>query len=202
MSTISVEQRFALLAKLGENMDWDSLTPEQVQVGIREAKRAGAGVTALVRNGFLAQVEDFLRETGEVCIQIPALARATLAELMGRIERDTSPINAVTLRLGTILALHEPRIDGKEYGRRIMPSLHASLGYQQACWLAEHQNEFPEFMALLGKFYIDFPGLLITQGDGRKYFPYLFQSGKRWDVAWRCVPTPYYQYGRIAFFNA
>lgn len=198
MSTISVDQRFELLTKLGENIDWDLLTTEQVQIGIREAKRAGAEVTVLARNGFRIQVGDFFHETGEVSIQIPALARPTPDHLIGRIARDTSPSHAVTLKLGTILGPKEEHIDGAEYERRIMLKPDMSLGYQHAHWLMEHQHEYPEFMDILGKFYIDFPGLVIVHSDGRRGSPYLYESGERWNLERRCVPSAFYRYGRIA----
>ncbi|MBI4086185.1 MAG: hypothetical protein HY433_03030 [Candidatus Liptonbacteria bacterium] len=137
--TISVEQRFSLFAKLGENLDWDSLTKEQVQVGIREAHTfAAREFEVFIRNGFRVQVGDFFRETGELTIQIPALARPTLAELREKyswireengIERDTSPTEAVTLKLGTVLRPDEERINGAEYERRLAPRLDLTLSY-------------------------------------------------------------------------
>lgn len=51
MNTSSVDQRFALLAALGANTDWESLTTEEIQVGILEAKRAGRAFTLFVKNG-------------------------------------------------------------------------------------------------------------------------------------------------------
>ena len=57
----------------------------------------------------IAEQREFFRETGELTLQIPALARPTLADLQARfawirsIERDTSPSAAVTFALGTVL---------------------------------------------------------------------------------------------------
>ena len=206
MSTISVDQRLSLLARLGENINWDSLTTEQIQVGIREAKRAGAEATVFFKNGFRVQIGDFFRDTGELALQIPALPRPTLAELREKfswiraengIERDTSPTEAVTLRLGTVLRADEKSIGGEEYERRRV-SLTGLHGYQQAAWLVEHQDEFPEVMALLGKVYIDFPGLVVASADGDRNFPYLYRVGKRWDLRWRWTVYDLFSSGRIA----
>ena len=51
MSNISAEQRFELLTKLGANAEWDALTRDEVQLGIKEAERAGAEFTKFVKNG-------------------------------------------------------------------------------------------------------------------------------------------------------
>lgn len=208
MGTVSVDQQFALLAKLGENMDWDSLTTEQVQVGIREAKRAGAEATAFVRNGFQLQIGDFFLEMEEVTVRVPALPRPTLEQLREEfswireengIERDTSPTEAVTLKLGTVLRPDEERVNGSEYEQRITPKLDICLGYQHACWLVEHQDEFPELMAFLGKVYIDFPGLVVVDADGDRDFPFLDEVGERWYLGWFWVEDALDRDGRIAF---
>lgn len=202
--TISVGQQFAVLAKLGENIDWDSLTTEQVQVGIRESARAGVEATAFIRNGFRIQVGDFFRETGEVAIQIPALPRPTLAELQAKfswikeIEPDTSPECAVTLALGTLLRSNEERISGSEYQQRRVPLVSRMFGYQHAERLIEHQYEFPGLMALLGKVYIDFPGLVVVDADGRRYFPCLDGHGRRWYLLWRWTGRDLDRNGRLA----
>lgn len=208
MSTISVNQRFALLAKLGENLNWDSLTPDQVQVGIREAHTfAARELEAFIRNGFRVQIDDFFRATGEVTIRIPALPRPTLAELREKyswireengIKRDTSPIEAVTLKLGTVLGIDEKQIAGSEYERRIAPKLDICLGYQHACWLVEHQDEFPELKALLGKVYIDFLGLVVVYAYGHRYFPSLSRHGERWYVDWDWVEGGLCRVERVA----
>ena len=204
---ISVEQRFTVLAKIGENIDWDSLTTEQVQVGVTESERAGAEATAFFRNGCRVQVGDFFLETGELTIQIPALARPTPEQLRKKyswikeengIERDTSPAEAITLKLGTVLRPDEKKINGGEYEKRIAPKLNLTLGYQHALWLVEHQDEFPEFMALLGKIYIDFPGLIVVRADGRRDFPYLRDDGRRWYLVWYWVGHGFNRVGRFA----
>lgn len=205
MVTISVDQRFALLAKLGENLNWDSLTSDQVQVGIREAHTfAAREFMAFIRNGFRMQINDFFRETGEVTLQIPALPRPTFEELckefswIESIESDTSPTEAVILRLGTVLRLNEERVNGAEYQRRIALKLDIGLGYQQAIWLVEHQDEFPEFMVLLGKVYIDFPGFVVVDAHGGRLFPCLNQGGGRWDLDWGWVGDGLSRDGRVA----
>ena len=202
MDTISVDQRFALLAKIGENMNWDLLTTEQVQVGISEAKRAGAEATAFVQNGFRVQVGDFFRETGEVVIQIPPLARPTFEELQSKfgireIECDISPTELVTLKLGTVLRPDDVQINGTEYERR-RSSLVGQFGYQQLNWLVEHQDEHPAFKALLGKIYIDGTGIIVVGARGRRDFPYLDQVGGRWCLHWRWAGRGLGRCGRVA----
>lgn len=49
---ISIEQRFALLAAIGANADWDSLTVDEVQRCIKEAQRIGPVFTKHVKGGF------------------------------------------------------------------------------------------------------------------------------------------------------
>lgn len=147
---------------------------------------------------------DFFRETGEVAIQIPALPRPTIEQLQEKfswiksIERDTSPVEAIVLNLGTVLYPNEERIDDTEYERRIAPKIAVSLGYQHARWLAEHQDAFPDFMALLGKIYIDFPGLVVVRAVGYRYFPRLSWGGRRWALYWGWVGDGLDRYGRVA----
>lgn len=144
------------------------------------------------------------RETGELSVNTPALPRPTLRELKNvfplveSVERDTSPTEAVTLKLGTVLRLDEASINSKEYERRLLASQRIVLGYQQAAWLVEHQDEFPELMALLGKIYIDFSGLVVVLEDGRRSFPYLLQRGKRWYVRWFWIGLDLIGFVRVA----
>ncbi|OHA03252.1 MAG: hypothetical protein A3C92_03205 [Candidatus Sungbacteria bacterium RIFCSPHIGHO2_02_FULL_53_17] len=148
------------------------------------------------------QLDGFFRETGEFTVTIPALAQPTLAELskfrIRKIERDTSPIEAVTLKLGTVLLPDEDRIGGGEYERRIASKFAICLGYQHACWLVEHQGEFPEFMALLRKVYIDFLGLIVVYAYGDRHVPYLYQDGKRWYLGWGWADDALHRAGRVA----
>ncbi|MBI2121973.1 MAG: hypothetical protein HYT98_02515 [Candidatus Sungbacteria bacterium] len=207
MSKISVEQGFTMLAKLGEHIDWDSLTTEQVQVGVREAPRAGVEATVFIRNGFRVLINDFFRETGEVSIQIPALPRPTLAGLREKyswirkedsIELDTSPTESVTLVLGTVLLPDELRIDGIEYELRRTSLAGRMFGYQQLEWLVEHQDEHPVLKALLGKIYIDGCGLVVVRADGRRRFPCLDRGGGRWCLRWDWVGGDLARNGRLA----
>lgn len=149
-------------------------------------------------------VENLLRVTNELTLQIPALAPPTLKELQSKwdwiesIERDSSPTKAVTLKLATILRVSEGSVNGDEYEKRIARKLDLILGYQQAVWLVEHQDEFPEFMALLGKVYIDFSGLVVVRSGGYRNFPYLIQSGERWYLGWRWVGRGFGSDERVA----
>jgi len=152
-------------------------------------------------------VENFFRETGDLngrVVRIPALARPTLEALRSKhdwirsIETDSSPVSPVTLVLGTFLRVGEGAIGGAEYECRRMPRIDVCLGYQQAAWLVEHQDEFPELMALLGKIYIDFPGLSVVNDDGNRDFPYLSKVGKRWNLSWDWAGSILIPSGRIA----
>jgi hypothetical protein len=211
MSKIPVNQRFALLAKLGENIDWDSLTSEQVQVGIREARMfAAMEFEDFIRNGFQMKANDFFRETNDLTIEIPALPRPTLDELRarGRFHRieslyDISPTDKVTLVLGTVFNVDEKStINSKEFRFRIAAMSNINLGLQQATWLVENQDKFPELMALVEKVYIvDFLGLRVgTDSSDQRIFPLLRHADeyKRWELHWRWLDEPYSWGRRIA----
>lgn len=147
-----------------------------------------------------------------VAISIPALPRPTLAELRKKypwireekgIERDTSPIEASILQLGTVLEnnKNEDYIDGVEYWRRLK-SMRGLMGYQHALWLLEHQDEYPP--DLFGEnISIDFPGLIVVGSDDCRNFPFLVgaRNGKRWFLSWSVMEA--YEGlgrgGRIAF---
>jgi hypothetical protein len=206
---ISVDQRFALLSTLGANIDWNSLTTEQVQAGITgngDLKRIGKETTLFIQNGFRVQIGEHFRETGELSIQLPALKRPTLGELQSKydlvksIERDTSAEEPVTLSLATVLVPDDGNsIDGKEYEKRIALKHNSLLGFQHREWLLQHQAEFPEFMALLGKCYIDFPGIVVVGRDGARRVPYCGRDGSRWGDDWRWLDGGFGVSGRIAF---
>ena len=74
------------------------------------------------------------------------------------------------------------------------------LGYQQAQWLVQHQDdpELAEFKALCGKFYIDFPGLIVVDADGYRGFACLHERGGRWFLGWGGVDDGLGQSGRVA----
>jgi hypothetical protein len=205
-SVISVEQRFALLAAMGANIDWDSLTTEQIQAGIKNPQLTGKQATLFIQSGYSVQIGEYFRETGELSIQLPALKRPTLKELQKNndwiksIERDNSTEAPVTLTLATVLVPDDDgSIDGKEYEKRIALKHDSLLGFQHRQWLLEHQDEFPEFMALLGKVYIDFPGLVVVSRGGGRRVPCCDQGGSRWGVSWSWLGVKFSSYGRVAF---
>ena len=152
----------------------------------------------------LPKAENFLRETGELSIEIPALPRPTLEELQAKhswikkIERDVSPTGPVTLTLATVFDVNANGINGKEYERRLSGNLSRLLGYQQREWLMEHQKEHPAFMALLGKIYIDFPGIVVVAGLGSRCVPSGHQSGGRWDAHLSWLSNGFDRAGRVA----
>jgi len=188
--TISVDQRLALLSTLGAHTDWDVLGKEQVQAGISgkadELDRIGREFTLFIRNGFRMQVEEY-RETSEFTLEIPARPRPTLEELQKEYPwiksiEDTSPEGPVRLKLITVLRPGESSIGGKEYEQRLVPIENDALGYQQLNWLIDNQDKVPA--AVRGKFYIDFPGLVVVHGDGSRFVPFASRGGERWDRYW------------------
>ncbi|MDE2079667.1 MAG: hypothetical protein KGI73_04790 [Patescibacteria group bacterium] len=216
MSTITVNQRFSSLATLGENTNWDSLTPEEVQVcmsSASEMQRAGVEYTKFVKQGYRSQIQmvDLFHDTGELSIPIPALPRPTLDELRSKfpwirkengIDRDDSATEAGILRLGSVLIPgEEESLDGERYERRlIVPRTKGLLdGYQQGVWLVKHQDEFPAFMALCGKVYIDLPGLIVVDEDGDWRVFSLRRGGERWRLRWRDLSLDVDSSARTAF---
>lgn len=149
----------------------------------------------------------------DVVIQIPALPRPTLDELKARyswierIERDDSPTEAVTLRLATVLKSDEGLVIGTVYARRLVPKRPILLGIQHRDWLLANQDN-PETIPdpkvraalkdLLGKVYMDFPGLVVVRSDGRRHFPFARQRGKRWGGYWGWAGDGLGRNGRIA----
>ena len=208
--SINVEQRFALLASMGANMDWDSLTTEQVQLGITgDLKRLGKEATLFVQVGFQVQIGEYFRDTGELNIKLPALKRYTLEQLQEKYPgmdivsvEDTSTEEEVTLSLATVLVPSDKgSIGGEEYWKRVVAKLSSLLGIQHRDWLIEHQAE-PEcqaFMALLGKVWIDFLGTILVDRVGRRYVPCCFQDGSRWSGYWDWLGSDFYSNARVAF---
>ncbi len=204
MTKSEPKQHFTLLSTLAANANLGQFTTEQIQVGISEPERAGQEFALFVANGFRVQAEDFFRDTNELTIQVPALPRPTLTELQSKfdwvksIERDTSPTEALTLKLATVLRAEEKNlISGSEYERRIEPKKNLIVGYQHACWLVEHQDESPDLMKLLRNVYIDCPGLVVVSSDGHRHYPCLGHDGKRWDVDWRWISYGFGRRGRV-----
>jgi hypothetical protein len=149
---------------------------------------------------------ELFREINELSLQLPALKRPTLEYLQSKydwiksIERDVSTEEPVTLSLVTVLASgRTDPINGMAYELRIAEHLNSLLGFQHREWLLEHQTEFPEFMALLGKIYIDFPGIVVVNRDGGRNIPYCGQCGSRWGVSWVWLSDKFHASGRIAF---
>ena len=204
MGQVSREQSLELMAKLGTNTDWFQLVSEVIQRIIKDPTSSGREFTRFLANGGQVQVSDFFRETGEFTIDIPVLARPMLAELQAKfswirsIECDTSPTEAVALKLGTVLRLDEERINSFEYEQRRAPLAGRLFGCQQLIWLVEHQDEHPAFKALLGRIYIDGPGLIVVHADGYRHFPCLDVHGARWYLDWSSTEDVLFRHGRIA----
>ncbi len=189
-------------AELDHALGRNGWTPEDV-------KLLSAGTTladilqVLCGNAEIKYCEVF-HETGELTIKIPTLPRPTLKEIQERflgvrsIERDSSPTKELTLKLVTVLREGENSIGGKEYECRIAPKQDIVLGYQQAVWLEEHQDEFPEFMALLGKIYIDFSGLVVASGGGGRSVFCLGRRGGRWCLRCGWLGSDFGRGGRVA----
>lgn len=145
----------------------------------------------------------FWRTLEDLHIRIPALKRPTLCDLRKRfdwikkIESDASPTYALTLQIGTVLRSDEDSVVGMEYERRC-GLREGWLGYQQAVWLVDHQDEFPILMAILGKVYVDFPGLVVVRADGDHKFPCLKRNGGRWYLYWDWAGGGLGRDGRVA----
>lgn len=148
--------------------------------------------------------ESFRLTDPEIVIQIPALPRPTLAELQEKyswicsIEQDDSPIEAVTLRLATMLKSTEHSINGPTYEWRLAPLRGRVLGYQQWQWVLANQEQFPALMVLLGKIYIDFSGIIVVNSDSDRGFPYADQDGERWGEDWDWIGGVLNEDGRLA----
>ena len=141
-----------------QDMKIAEVTPKQGKELVSMANAKGVSREQFQRglsDGTIAYVLDVLKEggtiqrgdwteTGELVIPIPALARPTEAEIkklgFKGIEADNSPIEATTLRLGTVLKPGEEAIDGTEYERRRVPLVGRLQGYQHAQWLVAHQE--------------------------------------------------------------
>lgn len=137
-------------------------------------------------------------------MKIPALKRPTLKELQKNrswiksIESDQSTTKAVEVEFVSVLKEGETHISGSEYETRLKLRDDVKLGYQHMKWLLENQKEFPEFMALLGKVYIDFPALVVVRGDGSRDVPYVHDGGGRFGGYWSWLVHGFDVDGRIA----
>jgi hypothetical protein len=205
MGQITADQSQTVMSILTTNVKWSEIDFKTLGLQdavIRDPKGAGKQFEAFLRNGCRMN-EDFFRETGELSIEIPARKRPTFEELREKygirsIERDNSTEEAVTLKLATVLRTGEDEIDGKEYERRLVSKPDGILGYQQREWLLEHQDENPAFMALLGKIYIDFSGIVLVFGGGGRGVPYCGQDGSRWDGDWISFDSRFGADARVA----
>lgn len=203
---VSRGQALQVSARVATQINWDELDGDALQSGVIDLtpENFGRRFTDFLKNGARVQiVGDYFKETGELTIQIPALPRPTLEQLQKRysfiksIEADDSPTEPVTLVLGTVLRPDEKSINGMEYEYRLR-SLDGKFGYQQGEWLVLHQDEYPDFMNLLGKIYIDLPGIKALRDDGGRDFPCLSQDGKRWCLRWDWFGTGLVSNGRVA----
>lgn len=182
------EQLDATLMKIGDG------------VGMGTAE----GLKAFLRGELEIRITGRFREMEEVQIQIPALPRPTLSELQAKhswvrsIEKDDAPEESVTLCLGTLLRQGEKRISGEEYEKRRLSLAGKMHGYQQAEWLVKHQDALPALMALIGKVYIDFPGLVVAGAVGYRSFPYLHSDGERWYLFLDWNDDDLRRFGRLA----
>lgn len=155
------------------------------------------------------------RITEDLGIRIPALPKAGVRRLWIE-ERDETnmydelkeegkvPEGAVTLVLGTVLSPEEEFITSQQLEGRMhkftWPFHKPLLSYQHALWLVEHQTEFPEFMALLGKVYIDFPGVYATYNSVHTHHLRLVQMESKWGCHWgsQLLYCGLHQLGRVA----
>jgi hypothetical protein len=141
----------------------------------------------------------------EFAIEIPALPRPTLKELqrhnrwINSIERDTSPEGPVALILRSVLGFGVKLIDGTEYERRLALRQHALLGFQHCQWILNNQMRFPAFMALLGRVYVDFAGIVVCDGIGDRRVPCCLQEKTRWRDSWNCIDAGCSDEARVAF---
>ena len=209
MGRISTDQSHQVISTLTANTDWSKVDFDVARLQdlvIRDPKGAGARFTEFLKNGCRLEyvVDDYLRETGEITIELPALKRPTEDELRKKyswlrsIERDDSTETPITLTLATVLNPDEKSISGKEYERRLMSAQNRLLGYRHREWLLEHQDEFPALKPLLGKVYIDFPGIIVVNVDGDRLYPCALQNGVRWDDDWNWFDCGFFSLGRVA----
>ncbi len=142
----------------------------------------------------------------DVVIQMPALKRPTLEEIrvswsyIQRIERDDSTEEPVKLRLSTVLKSTEGSIDGATYERRltVLRGKGGLLGFQHRQYMLKVQREYPALMALLGKVYIDFPGIIVVNQVGDRCIPYVIRDGMQFVGYWYGLGGDFYGIGRVA----
>jgi hypothetical protein len=152
----------------------------------------------------LRTTSDYLRLTGEVSIRIPALPRPTLYELQEHcswikaIEEDISPEESVIFALATVLRKNEVRIGGELLMLRLASRPKSLLGYQHFRWLLDHETEYPALMALLGKVYIDFLGIIVLDARGIRHFACCRMGGWHRLSCWCRYDCGFNENGRLA----
>lgn len=183
------------LTKLIESGLWDVVVDAPDYGALLADIRRGRGDDAMFR-----LTDD------EVVIEMPALKRPTPAEVrkdwsgVRSIESDHSTEEAVTLRLSTVLRSTETRIDGTTYERWLMKLRTDGklLGFQHRQWLLENQKKFPALMALLGKVYIDFAGIIVVDEGGDRDVPCVSSGGKQFVGGWSWLGSGFSVHGRLA----
>lgn len=126
-----------------------------------------------------------LRPVENIEILIPALPRATKADILGLnnsfkwIKADDSPVEEIILTLTTTLFEGEWYIPKNEYLVRLR-NVSNKLGFSQAIWLSENYSRLPESVqSVLRLAYIDFPATVVVGDDGYELIPYAyFVSGE------------------------
>jgi hypothetical protein len=189
MGQITADQSQEIMATFATGVKWSEVDFNAFDLQnsvIRNKKEACRSFEAFLQNGCRLISKGFLRDTSELSIEIQALPRPSLKEIQKKcswvkaIEMDTSLEGPVRLKLASVLCPDENGISGAEFERRLVPTLNVALGYQHSRWLTEHQNEYPALMGLLGKVYINFPGIVVADGSGSRYIPCCSERGGRW----------------------
>lgn len=129
---------------------------------------------------------------GELEVEIPALSLPILGDLqknhssITEIVRDFSSVRGGTVVFGRVIDVWE-EISPDERERRTgwLRRADIALGYSQAFWMYERQEEL--FLSTLFKFgisFIRFPGLKAVDQHGFEAIPQLRQSNNRFDLSW------------------
>ena len=199
MGQITADQSQAVMAVLSTNVRWASIDFAECDLQgmvLDNPADAGRQFAAFLRNGCRLVLADLDREPNALSINMPGLQRPSLKTLRRRyrwimsIERDTSPESSVTLKLTKVVLPNEGEISGKDFTRRIAPRLRNLLGYQHCRWLLDHQKEYGEFMALLRKVVIRFPGLVVIDNEGNRRLPEYEWGRTRWNEVWGRLDNP------------
>ncbi len=153
-------------------------------------------------------MQSHLMDTGELIIRIPPLKRPTLDELCDEykdnhfkfIKRDISPIQAVTLRLGTVLRSGEPYIKSSECQDRIS-SYQNLIGFQQLKWILKNEAIFFGFKYLMTQIYIEGPGLIIVDDLDYECIPRLSSTFLHWTYVNAGSCSSFFNWGRIGYYQ-